>query len=151
MKKASKPVAAFDKIEAGGHELFNTGDGECTHFDAILGEIVKGTAYDAEDLSRTDALGYSMAYRLRMFSPLSRLMPANEDYGASKVAEHWRIRTGIAQIDTPLTTEINLALALQAYGVDTDFETVWAQGHTQAERTGKSDADFIAWIRDIFL
>lgn len=153
LKRASKPVAAFDKIEAGGHELFNTGDGECTHFDAALAEIVKGTAYEAEfaeDLIRTDTLGYSMDYRLRMFSPLSWLMPANEDYGASKVAEHWRIRTGITQSDTPLTTEINLALALQAYGVDTDFETVWAQGHTQAERTGKSDANFIAWVHDIF-
>ncbi len=153
LKRAIKPVAAFDKIEAGGHELFNTGDGECTHFDAVLAEIVKGTPYEAdfaEDLSQTDALGYSMDYRLRMFSPLSWLMPANEEYGTSQVAEHWRIRTGITQSDTPLTTEINLALALQAYGVDTDFETVWAQGHTQAERTGKSDANLIAWIHGIF-
>lgn len=28
MKQASKPVAAFDKLEKGGHELFNTGSGE---------------------------------------------------------------------------------------------------------------------------
>ena len=30
-------------------------------------------------------------------------------------AVHWRIRTGIAQSDTSLTTEVNLALALEQY------------------------------------
>ena len=153
LKKASKPVAAFDKLEEGGHELFNTGDGACTHFDAVLAEIVQGTAYEAEfseDLASVDALGNSMDYRLRMFSPLAFLMEANEDYGTSQVAEYWRIRTGITQSDTPVTTEINLALALQAYGANVDFETVWAQGHTQAERVGTSEENFIAWVHSIF-
>lgn len=153
LKKASKPVAAFDKLEAGGHELFNTGDGECTHFDPVLAEIVQGTAYEADftdDFSRTDSLGNTIDYRLRMFSPLSYLMEANEDHGTSSVAEHWRIRTGITQSDTPLTTEINLALALNAYGVDVDFETVWGQGHTQAERIGNSTENFISWIHTVF-
>ncbi len=153
LKKASKPVAAFDKLEAGGHELFNTGDGECTHFDATLYEIVKGTSYEADftdDLTRTDALGFDAAYRLRMFSPLSFLMETSQDYGSSTVAEHWRIRTGIIQSDTPLTTEINLALALNAYGTDVDFETVWGQGHTQAERTGSSTENFIDWVNGLY-
>ena len=91
-----------------------------------------------------------MDYRLRMFSPLSYLMEENEDYGTAQVAEYWRIRSGITQSDTPLTTEINLALALNAYGADVDFETVWAQGHTQAERIGKSDANFISWLHEIY-
>ncbi|MCR5089421.1 MAG: hypothetical protein K6C08_07925 [Oscillospiraceae bacterium] len=153
MKKASKPVAAFDKLEKGGHELFNTGDGECTHFDAVLAEIVKGTEYEeefAEDLSATDALGKTMEYRLRMFSPLSFLMKANEDYDTAQVADFWRIRSGISQSDTPLTTEINLALALNSCGKNVDFETVWGQGHTQAERTGSSGENFIAWIHEIY-
>lgn len=37
----------------------------------------------------------------------------------------WRIRTGINQGDTALNTEVNLALALENYGTDVDFETVW--------------------------
>ena len=43
---------------------------------------------------------------------------------------------------------MNLALALQANSAveDVDFETVWGQGHTTAERTGSSDANFIAWV-----
>ncbi len=153
LKQASKPVAAFDKLEKGGHELFNTGSGECTHFDAVLGEIVKGTSWEAEfeeDLASLDFLGNTMEYRLRMFSPLSYLLKANQDYGTSAVAQYWRIRSGITQSDTPLTTEINLALALEAYGASVDFETVWAQGHTQAERTGSGEANMIAWLHEIF-
>ena len=152
-KHATKPIAAFDKLDEGGHELFNTGDGAKTHFDSVLYELVKGTAYEkemAEDLEKTDALGNDMTYRLYMFSPLYYLMPANEGYERSSVASYWRIRTGIEQTDTALTTEINLTLALEAYGAEVDFETVWDQGHTQAERTGKGTENLIAWINSLW-
>ena len=152
-KKATKPVAAFDKLEKGGHELFNTGDGDTVHFDAVLYEIIKGTAYQAafdEDFALVDSVGNTVAERLLLFSPLSYLLPANEAYGTASVAEHWRIRSGIAQSDTPLTSELNLALALQMYGADVDFETVWGLGHTQAERSGDSDANFIAWVQGLY-
>lgn len=45
---------------------------------------------------------------------------------------------------------MNLTLALENYdGVESvDFETVWGQGHTQAERTGNSTDNFIAWVED---
>nr|MCR4752618.1 tannase [Eubacterium sp.] len=150
---ATKPIAAFDKLDEGGHELFNTGDGAKTHFDSVLYELVKGTAYEkemSEDLEKTDALENDMTYRLYMFSPLYYLMPANEGYERSSVASYWRIRTGIEQTDTALTTEINLALALEAYGAEVDFETVWDQGHTQAERTGKGTENLIAWINSLW-
>ena len=64
----------------------------------------------------------------------------------TQVASYWRIRTGINQSDTALSTEINLALALVAYGADVDFETVWGQAHVEAERTGDSTTNFIAWV-----
>ncbi len=152
-KKASKPVAAFDKLESGGHELFNTGDGEMTHFDSVLYEIIKGSEYESDfedDLSRVDFLGNSIEYRVNMFSPLYFLLESNDGYQTSNVATYWRIRSGITQSDTPLTTEINLALALSSYGADVDFETVWNQGHTQAERTGDATTNFIEWIEDIW-
>ena len=43
---------------------------------------------------------------------------------------------------------MNLALALRDYGVDVDFETVWAQGHVLAERTGSPMANFIRWVNE---
>ena len=124
-----------------------------THFDSVLYEIIKGSSYEADfsdDISRLDALGNTIEYRLNMFSPLYYLMPANEGYQTANVATYWRIRTGISQSDTPLTTEINLALALNSYGADVDFETVWDQGHEQAERTGDSTTNFIEWVNSIF-
>jgi len=152
-KSASKPIAAFDKLDEGGHELFNVGDGEKTHYDSYLYEIVKGTSYEdevAEDIVKLDYLGNTMQYRINMFSPLYYLMENSEGYGDSTVAQYWRIRTGITQSDTALTTEINLALALDMYGADVDFETVWEQGHTQAERTGSGSENFIEWLNSCF-
>ncbi len=152
-KSASKPIAAFDKLEEGGHELFNTGDGEKTHYDSVLYEIVKGTAYEeemAEDIVKTDYLGNDMEYRLKMFSPLYYLLKKSEGYQSSTVASCWRIRSGINQSDTALTTEVNLALALQMYGADVDFETVWEQGHTQAERSGKGSTNLVEWVKECF-
>ncbi|MBR0417720.1 MAG: carboxylesterase family protein [Erysipelotrichaceae bacterium] len=152
-KSATKPIAAFDKLDEGGHELFNTGDGEKTHYDAILYEIVKGTEYEdevAEDIEKRDHLGYDMAYRLKMFSPLYYLLSKSEGYQSSSVASYWRIRSGINQTDTALTTEVNLALALEMYGADVDFETVWEQGHTQAERSGKASDNLIEWVKECF-
>ena len=58
------------------------------------------------------------------------------------------ISTGINQGDTALCTEVNLALALEAYGEDVDFETVWGQGHMEAERTGSATVNFIAWVNE---
>lgn len=69
-------------------------------------------------------------------------------YNTTTVAKHWRIRTGLFQTDTALTTETNLALALkQNKNVsDVDFATVWGQGHTEAERTGNNVTNFIKWV-----
>lgn len=36
----------------------------------------------------------------------------------------------------------------ESYGADVDFETVWGQGHVEAERTGNSTENFIAWINE---
>ena len=85
-----------------------------------------------------------------MYTPLYYLLESEDGYGTSTVAKYWRIRTGINQSDCALSTEVNLALALESCdGVsDVDFETVWGQGHTQAERTGNSSDNFIKWVND---
>ena len=84
-----------------------------------------------------------------MYTPLYYLLPAQEGFQTANVAKYWRIRTGIAQSDTSLSTEVNLALALDNYDSveSVDFATVWGQQHVQAERTGGSDENFIAWVQ----
>lgn len=152
LKIASKDLGAFDALDEsqGENTLFGYGDGEGAHFDSVMAELLKdnaeyGAAY-AEDLARTDALGISVTDRVNMYNPLYYLSEYYDGYKTSEVATYWRIRTGINQSDTALTTEVNLALALENYGADVDFETVWGQAHVEAERTGNSTENFIAWV-----
>ncbi len=105
--------------------LFGYGDGTGSHFDAIMAALLQdnaqyGEAY-ANDLQKTDALGNTVAYRLNMYNPMYYLEDYYDGYQTANVASYWRIRTGINQGDTALCTEVNLALALQNYGVDVDF------------------------------
>ena len=85
-----------------------------------------------------------------MYTPLYYLLESSEGYETSAAAKYWRIRTGINQGDCALSTEMNLALALENYEAveSVDFETVWGQGHTQAEREGNSTENFIAWVEE---
>ncbi|MCD8157865.1 MAG: copper amine oxidase N-terminal domain-containing protein [Clostridiales bacterium] len=150
-KKASKKLGAFDQLDKGQGEntLFGYGDGNGAHFDSVMSELLAGTEYEAafeEDLSKTDSVGNTVDTRLDMYTPLYYVSEAYDGYGTADVAEFWRIRTGINQSDTALSTEVNLALALQNYGRDVDFETVWAQAHVEAERTGSSSENFAEWV-----
>ena len=156
-KGVSKNLGAFDQLDAGQgeNELFGYGDGNGAHFDALLAEILKEleSSYASdfeEDLQKTDAVGYTAAQRLNMYTPLYYLLESKEGYRTSTPAKHWRIRTGIAQSDTSLTTEVNLVLALQNYdGVESvDFATVWGQQHVKAERIGNSTTNFIEWVNE---
>lgn len=157
-KGVSKSLGAFDQLDGGQGEnvLFGYGDGKGAHFDEVLADILKDLGSDYaddfySDLGRTDSLGYSVEERLNMYTPLYYLLESEEGYGTSVPAKYWRIRTGIAQSDTSLTTEVNLALALENYeGVEAvDFATVWAQQHVKAERTGDSTTNFIEWVEQV--
>lgn len=156
-KGVSKNLGAFDQLDAGQGEniLFGYGDGNGAHFDAVLADILdklgsSNVSDFEEDLQKTDAAGYTVSQRLNMYTPLYYLLESEDGYRTSTPAQHWRIRTGIAQSDTSLTTEVNLALALLNYdGVESvDFATVWGQQHVKAERLGDSTANFITWVND---
>ncbi len=151
LKNPSKDVGAFDALDRsqGENTLFGYGDGAGAHFDAIEAGLLAGTEYEsayAEDLAKQDALGNTVDYRVNMYNPMYFLCSYYPGAGSAKIAPCFRIRTGINQGDTALCTEVDLALALAAYGSTVDFETVWGQGHTQAERTGSSTENFISWV-----
>ena len=156
LKRASKSLGAFDQLDRGQgeNELFGV-DGSPLHFDAMLADVLKeagsSSAADvASDLAKKDAQGTDVTARVAMYTPLYYLLETQKGYGKSEPAKYWRIRTGINQGDTALTTELNLALALEADKrvTSVDFATVWGQGHTEAERTGSSDENFIAWVKE---
>ena len=117
----------------------------------MLAELAQGTEYGeafAVDLQKKDALGTPVSTRVDMYNPMYYLCDYYGGAGSSTPAKYWRIRTGICQGDTALCTEVDLALALAALGsgYEVDFETVWGQGHTMAERTGESAENFITWV-----
>lgn len=158
VKTASKGIAAFDELDEGQGEntLFGYGDGNGAHFDSILTNILTkensqyASAYE-EDSKTEDAEGHTVDYRLNMYSPLYYLMKSSAGYGTSDVAQFFRINTGLFQSDTAVTTEANLALALENYNADgtdvsVDFTTVWGMEHTKAERTGDAATNFISWV-----
>lgn len=166
-KPATKAVGAFDAADRSQAEndLFGTGAQDAAHFDATLSGLLDEHAQDyallsgwdetlplayATDLELVDDEGASMSRRVATYNPLSYLLASYDLAGTSEVAPHWRIRSGIAQGDTALTCEMNLALALKAHAsvTDVDFEPVWGQGHTTAERTGTSTDNFIAWVKE---
>ena len=151
-KRASKGIGAFDALDESQAEntLFGYGDGTTSHFDATLADLLKndetyGAAF-TEAMEKTDPEGKTVTERGNMYNPLYYLSGYYGGYQKSTVADYWRIRTGIAQSDTSLTTEVNLALALKNYGVDVDFATIWGGGHTMAESTGDSVTNFIEWV-----
>lgn len=169
-KNASKPVGAFDGYsrEQTENGVFGMGLNAPSHFAPLTRDVIAANqakyaayadwdssygvrSYDG-DFAQRDNVGRDVAWRVDAYNPLYFISPAFDGYRRSNVAPHWRIHTGIMQGDTANTTEINLLLALQNYGIrDIAFATVWAQAHTTAETTGDSTstANFISWVESI--
>ena len=101
------------------------------------------------DLSATDTIGNTIEYRVNMYNPMYYLLSYYDGYGSSDVADYFTINTGITQGDTSSVVEMNLYLALLNYGKNVEFTTVWNQGHTEAERSGDAEDNFISWIANI--
>lgn len=164
-KTPTKTVGAFDALDrsAAENDVFGNDESDALHFDPTLAGLLAANqatyaAYSdwnaayveayATDLTALDKLGSSIATRMDAYNPMYYLLPYYKGYQTATVAPYWRINTGIQQGDTANTVEMNLALALNMYPSvnDVEFTTVWGQGHTKAERTGSSDANFIAWV-----
>lgn len=166
-KNATKNVGAFDDLDRGQAENYVFGDSQndVLHFDAAMAELLernqeKYSQYSDFDpqyvtdyqeyKDSVDDWGSDSLTRQNMYNPMYFLSDYYDGCGTSRVASHWRIHTGITQGDTALTVEMNLALALQQNDSvnDVEFQTVWGQGHTMAERTGSGETNFIAWVAE---
>ena len=158
VKQLQKSVGAFDDLNTsqGENTLFGLGDGKALHFDSLMAEVLEGIdselaqAYK-DDISKSDSLGTSMKERVNMYNPMYYLSPVYGGYRSAKVAKYWRIHAGIFQGDTAISTEMDYALALKNYGDQVesiDFTEVWGLYHNEAERSGTSTANLIAWIKE---
>ena len=166
-KSASKNVGAFDDLSKAQAEnkLFGISSTSYTnHFDKIMSTLLNAKKSDYESLTNwnanypddytnalsiTDHLGKTIEERVNMYNPMYYLNEYYAGYNSADVADYFRINTGITQSDTSNVVEINLYLALLNYGKNAEFTTVWNQGHTEAERTGSAEDNFISWIGKI--
>ena len=164
-KSPSKDVGAFDDLGRGQAEndLFGNDADESLHFDTIMTKLLKDNSskyvsfsdFDSSkigdyisDLTKLDKLNNTIENRSNMYNPMYYLCDYYDGSGDSQPARYWRINSGIEQEDTSFTVEANLALALmQKDDVDSvEFNEVWDQGHTQAERNGTPETNFINWV-----
>ena len=165
-KTPSKDTGAFDALDRSQAEndVFGTDAHDSLHFDSVMSDLINknknkyaqksgwkasyAKAYK-KDLTYKDKEGKSIRYRVEMYNPMYYLSDYYQGFGKSATAKYWRINTGIAQGDTALTTETNLALALKQNDnvKKVDFTTVWGQGHTMAERSGNAESNFIKWVK----
>jgi len=166
-KSASKSVGAFDNLSKSQAEnkLFGIdGTTYTKHFDKIMANLLtnKQSTYSSlsnwdssyptdytNDLALTDTLGKTIEERVNIYNPMYYLIDYYSGYKSSDVADYFRINTGITQSDTSNVVEMNLYLALLNYGKKVEFTTVWNQGHTEAERSGSAETNFISWIAGI--
>ena len=166
-KSASKDVGAFDDFskKQAENKLFGIdGTTYAKHFDSIMAELLtnKANTYNSltnwessypidytNDLTVKDYLEKTIKERVNMYNPMYYLNNYYEGYKSSDVADYFRINTGITQGDTASVVEMNLYLALINYGKNAKFTTVWNKGHTEAERTGSAECNFISWIAEI--
>ena len=166
-KSATKNVGAFDNLDksAAENKLFGIdGTTYTKHFDSIMANLLtnKSSTYSTlsnwdssystdykNDLGVKDSLGKTIEYRVNMYNPMYYLNEYYDGYKTSDVADYFRINTGITQGDTSNVVEMNLFLALLNYGKNATFTTVWEKGHTEAERSGDAESNFITWISGI--
>ena len=162
----TKKVGDFDDFNRNQAENqvfgFNSTYNKC-HFDKYIKNLLTYNeeaykdldGYDSSykdshtnDMNLKDSLGISVEERVNIYNPMYYLLSYYDGFNSSKVADYFRINTGITQGDTSNCVEINLALALKNFTKNVEFTTVWEQGHLPAERDGsdKSTVNFISWV-----
>ncbi|HCW54797.1 MAG TPA: alpha/beta hydrolase [Clostridium sp.] len=131
----SKAAPAFDKVDLSNgnasaeNNLFGTEDVDNQHF----------TEFSmTNDTSGAGTLADSQI--IKMMNPMNYIGVEGSD-----VANYWRIRHGLKDSDTAISTPVILANVLEGAGADVDFAVPWNQGHG-----GDYDLDqLFQWINDI--
>ena len=130
--------------------LFGIGNGKGLRFDTYTAQILKNVPHykeDVSDLYKRDKNGYSTIKRVNMYNPLYYLLSSYEGYNSSDVAPFWYIQSGLFQTTAPLTSAINLILAVEKMKnvKYVDKQIVWGMGDVE-RITDENRKSFINWI-----
>lgn len=166
----TQPVCAFDTPQRSAvtNQLFGNDDSDSLHFSQQVADLLssRSETYEqasgwngsypgdwAGDLAKKDSLDRTMEERRAMYDPFHFLVESTGGKGSSTVAPHWRINVGMAQASAPVTTGVNLALALKAYdGVsDVALTPVWGAGRRLAEEGGAdATSALLSWVGGLY-
>lgn len=146
------PITAYDGINKSNKEnlLFAIDSTKGMHFDALTAKVFKNTSQNkvfTTDLYKQDKTGNTTLKRVDMYNPLYYLLSSYDGYKSSTIAPYWHIRTGVFQTTEPLTSSINLFLAVNNHpDVKTaELNAVWGMGNiTKIQK--KDIIEFIHWI-----
>lgn len=130
--------------------LFGEGSGKGVRFDTYTSQILKNLPSYKEntgDLYKRDKNGYMTTKRAGMYNPLYYLLPSYEGYNTTDVAPFWYIRSGLFQTTSPITSAINLILAVRKVKnvKYVDKQIIWGMGDVE-RITDENRKSFINWI-----
>lgn len=155
-----KPIGAYDDLNRTQLEnrLFGTVQIDALHFDATMSFLLGEYSFDysrldnweeaiadaySADVEMNDELGNSQGVRLSMYNPMYYVSPYYEGYQTATVAKHWNIQTDIKKNESLLTTQVNLALALEnaEFVNDVEYSVIYGV------ETSNTVKDFIEFVR----
>ena len=107
---------------------------------AALKDRFQGEYDEYYKLYKAQSESEDVKEQVALYNPYTYL-----DEGKTRVASKIRICVGSMDSATSTAVSAQLALTLSSLGIDTEYEIMWGQGHTDADREG----EFIAWVNRI--
>lgn len=149
-RRRMKPCPSFDVLgnESGENKLFGTPGQPQMHFNIDIAKAIQELReqfpkeyekyYGAYAAVRDDK---ELERRVYLINPLNYIGTEEK----SDMAKYCRIRVGASDADTSFSVSMTLALKLSQVGIQTDYQLVWEQPHSEADYAG----EVINWIESI--
>ena len=149
-RRRMKGCPSFDILSntSGENKVFGNQTTNAVHFSQQVKEAIAQLkdSFPKEyqmyyDSYAKDVDDSELANRIYLINPYN-FIATDEKTNPSK---HFRIRVGASDADTSFMMSLTLALKLAEAGLDTDYELVWEQPHSEADYKG----EVISWIESI--
>lgn len=156
----NKDIPGFDTFDlTAENDAFGPADVSAVHYSATVGKVLADNyekylplmneaEKEAVDLwisqTQEGELAEFLISQTYLVNPMEILLAKARGEQETVPAVHWRIRSGTADEHTAFTIGYNLALALEANGIDTNYHLVWAMTHNEMQE-GTSTGTFLKW------
>lgn len=149
-RRRMKPCPSFDVLrnESGENKVFGTPEQPQMHFNTDIAKAIQELREQFPEEYEKYYEAYAAVWgnkelerRVYLINPLNYIGTEEK----SDMAKHCRIRVGASDADTSFSVSMTLALKLAQTGIQTDYQLVWEQPHSEADYVG----EVINWIESI--